>query len=158
MAAMGAQAGLQCMSRQEIEAAFPNLSNSGYSITSPATAEYNCIAWASGDTGAWWWPDPMNLYYWPSEIPRENTLEAFIKAYELSGYVICNDSNYEEGFGKIAIYVNDDKKPTHAARQLSSGRWTSKLGNLEDIEHTTLGGLRSLVYGTIAVFMKRPGK
>ena len=95
MATMGAQAGLQCMSRQEIEAAFPNLRNSGYSITSPATAEYNCIAWASGDTGAWWWPDPMNLYYWPPAIPRENTF---------------------------------------------------------------LDGLRSLVYGTIAVFMKRPGK
>ena len=43
-------------------------------------------------------------------------------------------------------------------RLISSGRWTSKLGNLEDIEHTTLDGLRSLVYGTIAVFMKRPSK
>src|SRR3990170_7524749 len=146
------------MSRQEIEASFPSLRNSGYSITSPATVEYNCIAWASGDTRAWWWPDSMNLYYWPPAIRRENTLEAFIKAYELLGYVICNDGNYEEGFEKIAIYIDDHKKTTHAARQLSSGRWTSKLGILEDIEHTTLDGLRSLVYGTIAAFMKRPSK
>jgi len=144
------------MSRQEIEASFPSLRNSGYSITSPATVEYNCIAWASGDTRAWWWPDPMNLYYWPPTIPRENTLEAFIKAYELLGYGICKDGNYEEGFEKIAIYVAGDRKPTHAARQLSSGRWTSKLGKLEDIEHTTLNGLCSPRYGTVAVFMKRP--
>src|SRR3990172_1867508 len=142
------------MSRQEIEASFPSLRNSDYSITSPATGEYNCIAWASGDTRAWWWPDPMNLYYWPPTIPRENTLEAFIKAYELLGYGICKDGNYEEGFEKIAIYVAGDRKPTHAARQLSSGRWTSKLGKLEDIEHTTLNGLCSPRYGTVAVFMK----
>jgi len=94
------------MSRQEIEASFPSLRNSGYSITSPATVEYNCIAWASGDTRAWWWPDPMNLYYWPPTIPRENTLEAFIKAYELLGYGICKDGNYEEGFEKIANKTN----------------------------------------------------
>lgn len=143
------------MSRQEIEASLPILRNSGYSITSPATVEYNCIAWASGDTGAWWWPDPMNLYYWPPTIPRENTLETFIKAYELLGYDICKDSNYEEGFEKIAIYVDGDRKPTHTARQLNSGRWTSKLGRLEDIEHTTLDGLCNSVYGTVAVFMKR---
>lgn len=144
------------MSSQKIEASFPNLKNSGYSITSPATIEYNCIAWAAGDAGAWWEPDQMNLSYWPPEIPRENTLEAFIKAYELLGYGICKDANHEEGFEKIAIYVDDNGKPTHAARQLSSGRWTSKLGQLEDIEHSTLDGLRGLVYGTIAVFMKRP--
>ncbi len=144
------------MSRQEIEASFPYLRNSGYSITSPATIEYNCIAWASGVTGAWWWPDPMNLYYWPPTIPRENTLEAFINTYELLSYTICKDGKCEEGFERIAIYVDANRKPTHAARQLSSGRWTSKLGPLEDIEHTTLDGLCSLVYGTVAVFMRRP--
>lgn len=143
------------MSRQEIGAFFPNLRNSDYSITSPATIEYNCIAWVAGDTGAWWWPDPMNLYYWPPTIPRENTLEAFIKAYELLSYTICKDGKHEEGFEKIAIYIDDDGNPQHAARQLSSERWTSKLGELEDIEHNTLAGLCGSKYGIVAVFMKR---
>lgn len=144
------------MSSQEIEASFPNLRKSGYSITSPATIEYNCIAWAAGDTGAWWEPDPMNLYYWPPTIPRINNVEAFIKAYESLGYNICKDGKYEEGFEKIAIYVDVNRKPKHAVRQLNSGRWTSKLGRLEDIEHTTLDSLCGSVYGTVAVFMKRP--
>lgn len=144
------------MSRQEIESSFPGLRNHGYSITSQATVEYNCIAWAAGDTGAWWWPDPMNVCYWPPAIPRKETLDAFIKAYELLGYDICKDSNCEEGFEKIAIYVDDNGKPTHAARQVRSGRWTSKLGSLEDIEHTTLDGLYNSSYGFVVAFMRRP--
>lgn len=144
------------MNRQKIEASFPSLRSHGYSITSQATIEYNCIAWAAGDMGAWWWPDPMNLGYWPPSIPRKETLEAFVKAYELLGYDICKDASHEEGFEKIAIYVDSNGKPTHAARQLSSGRWTSKLGELEDIEHTTLDGLYGPTYGSVAVFMRRP--
>lgn len=142
------------MSEQKIEEIFPNLLISGYSITSPATSEYNCIAWAADDTEACWWPDPFDLGYWPSAIPRKETLDAFIKAYELSGYVTCQDTRHEKGFEKIAIYVDSNGKPTHAARQLSSGKWTSKLGELEDIEHNSLDSLAE--YGTVAVFMKRP--
>jgi hypothetical protein len=37
------------MSREEIEAAFPQLSVHGYELASPATFEYNCIAFAAGD-------------------------------------------------------------------------------------------------------------
>lgn len=143
-------------SKQVIEKYFPNLSKDGYSPTSPATPEYNCIAWAAGDDGVWWWPDPYGDYYWPSKIPRTETIEAFIKAYESLGYSICNNVVLEEGFEKVAVYAGSDKKPTHAARQLDSGRWTSKLGGLEDIEHATLDGLISDSYGSIAVILKRP--
>lgn len=45
------------MSVEEIEKAFPNLQIRGYSITSPATPEYNCIAWAAGEAQSWWEPD-----------------------------------------------------------------------------------------------------
>ena len=44
-----------------IEAAFPALVGTGYFVTSPATPEYNCIAWAAGETDRWWWPDPMGV-------------------------------------------------------------------------------------------------
>lgn len=66
------------------------------------------------------------------------------------------ESGYEKKFEKIAIYVNAYNKSTHAARQLSSGRWTSKLGRLEDIEHATVEGLYRSDYGAVAVFMRRP--
>ena len=132
------------MSEKDIEQEFPNLLTDSYSITSPATSEYNCIAWAACDTEAWWWPDAQHLYYWPPEIPRTETLEAFIKAFEIFGYRVCNCIAYEEGFEKVAIYIDTHGKPTHAARQLSSGNWTSKLERLEDIEHSKLNDIACL--------------
>ncbi|MBM4056257.1 MAG: hypothetical protein FJ264_16630 [Planctomycetes bacterium] len=146
------------MSVEEIEKVFPNLRISGYSITSPATPEYNCIAWAAGETESWWEPDPLSLYYWPSNIPRRYTAEAYIKAYEKIGYSVCNNPADEEGFEKVAIYIDTHGKPTHAARQLSSGNWTSKLGQLEDIEHSKLDDITGLQYGSVGVIMKRPRK
>ena len=45
---------------------------------------------------------------------------------------------------------------THVALQLPTGRWTSKLGGLEDIEHDTLKALEGIDYGEPVRFMKRP--
>jgi hypothetical protein len=44
--------------------------------------------------------------------------------------------------------------PKHAARQLPNGRWTSKLGVSEDIEHA-LHDLTGLIYGSVALVFKR---
>lgn len=143
------------MSKNEIERFFTNLRISGYSITSPETSEYNCIAWAAWDSEVWWWPDAQYLYYWPPEIPRTETLEAFVKAFEIFGYRVCNSIAHEEGFEKVAIYTDTYGKPTHAARQLSSGNWTSKLGQLEDIEHSKLDDITVLQYGSVGIIMKR---
>jgi hypothetical protein len=44
--------------------------------------------------------------------------------------------------------------PTHAARQVAADRWTSKLGELEDIEHS-LRDLEGAVYGSVVQIMKR---
>lgn len=144
------------MSKKEIDKLFPLLVESSYEITSPATPDYNCIAWAAEDDEVWWEPDPLNLCYWPPEISRTYTLESYIKVYEILGYAICEDAQYEEGFEKIAIYIDLKGIPTHAARQLSTCSWTSKLGQLEDIEHATLDDLTGQHYGSIAIIMKRP--
>lgn len=152
---MGKRTGIYHLNEQDIEKHFPNLINSGYSITSPASVGYNCIAWGAGDTERYWWPDSINIGYWPDDAPREETLKAFITVYETLGYTLCINAGYEEDFEKVAIYVDSDGKPTHVARQLSSGRWTSKLGRLEDIEHNTLDNLSGSQYGTVAVIMKR---
>jgi hypothetical protein len=60
---------------------------------------------------------------------------AFRAAFAAFGYVDCTDTSSEEGFEKIAIYAISSGIPKHASRQLPSGRWTSKVGHLEDIEH-----------------------
>jgi len=33
---------------------FPRLTAARYRVTSPATTDYNCVAWAAGDTEHWW--------------------------------------------------------------------------------------------------------
>lgn len=135
--------------------AFPHLVSEGYRETSARTENYNCIAWAAGDTTQWWWPDQFNQYYWPNEAPRAETLQAFIEAYELSGYTPCETSTYEHGYEKVAIYVDVSGKPTHAARQLSDGTWTSKLGVYIDITHYTLRGVEGPKYGAAIQFLSR---
>ncbi len=131
----------------------PNLAGSIYRVTSPTDAAYNCLAWAANDAENWWWPDDDS--YWPAGAPRTHTLEAFIVAYQSLGYGICDNSDSERGFEKIAIYEDSDG-PQHAARQLADGTWSSKLGPWEDITHATLTSLECTTYGNAATFMKRP--
>ena len=59
------------------------------------------------------------------------------------------------GYEKVCIYVNEDGSPEHVSRQLASGKWTSKIGRFEDIEHSTLAGLESPDYGKRKVMLKR---
>lgn len=139
-----------------LEAAFPNLALAGYAVTSPATPDYNCIAWAARDDSAWWWPDPHGQYFWPDDAPRRETLQAFEQAYAGLGFSRCADGTLEPDFEKIAIYSDSQGLPTHAARQLASGKWTSKLGREVDIEHGDVQGVEGQDYGSVAVFMRRP--
>ena len=105
----------------------------------------------------WWWPDRLGQYFWPANVPRRRTLSAFVQAYGQRGYEQCGSDAFEPEFEKIALFADSDGLPTHAARQLPTGRWTSKLGRLEDIEHD-LTGLEGEQYGSIAVIMMRPRK
>ncbi|MCK4358597.1 MAG: hypothetical protein KAW92_07605 [Candidatus Cloacimonetes bacterium] len=142
------------MRQSLIESKFPNLSEINYKITSPYSKNYNCIAWVVGETDRWWWPDPYYQYYWPYNIPRTNTLDCFIKAFTTLGYKISTTEKYEKGFEKIALFAKNNL-PTHAARQLESGHWTSKLGPQEDIEHFDLKSIEGQDYGKVTVILKR---
>jgi hypothetical protein len=133
---------------------FPGLVKGHFRITSPATRIYNCIAWAAEDEEHWWWPDTEGNYYWPVSAPRVETLEAFKLSFGQLDYEECSSSDLEEGWQKVAIFVDISGKPTHAARQLESGVWTSKCGRLEDIEHT-LVSLEGNSYGRAVCFMRR---
>ena len=137
-----------------LEDYFPNLRATPYRLTSPASAEHNCIAWAARDQERWWWPDAMGQGYWPEGVPREETLSAFEQAYGTLGFVRCESADAEPGFVKVAIYAQGPL-PKHAARQLPQRGWTSKLGSLEDIEHDTLQALEGDRYGKVVLGLKR---
>lgn len=54
------------------------------------------------------------------------------------------------------IHADVGGEAQHAARQLPTGAWTSKIGNLEDIEHAELDALAGPLYGSPAVVLSRP--
>ena len=136
------------------EAHFPNLNRGEYQVTSPETARYNCIAWAAGDNASWWAPTAED--YWPAAAPREVSLTSFRAVFESLGYSECSGAELEVGLEKVAIFVKDGT-PTHAARQLANGNWTSKLGDWQDIEHRFLDAVSgTAMYGEVAVLFRRP--
>jgi hypothetical protein len=129
---------------------FPRLTAENHRVTSPETTDYNCVTWSAGDPGRWWEPG----VYWP--VPAESYgPEALEQAFRSLGYEPCSDGSTEGGFEKVALY-SAGQFYTHAARQLPTGKWTSKLGRLEDIEHDTPEDVAGGVYGEVFRFMKRP--
>ena len=141
---------------QKLEQLWPYLSSEGYEVKSIPTWRYNCIAFAADDPSVTWWPDSNDDGYWP--IPkREVSLTCFKEAFASLGYQESGDG-LEAGYEKIAIYVFEGL-PTHAAKQLPDGRWKSKLGPSEDIEHNTVKAVEDdCCYGRVIQYMKRPIK
>jgi len=133
-----------------------NLTPENHHVTSLDTDEYNCIAWALDDQDNWWWPsdDPEDAF-WPNDVPRVPTVDAFLQAFATKGYELCQSSEREAGYEKIALFVLGGI-PQHAARQLDNGQWTSKLGRYEDIEHTDLEALTDRTYGSVELILRRP--
>ena len=121
-------------------------------MTSPPDEKYNCVAWAVGFTELWWWPDQMEQSYWPPGAPRRVTVEDFTEVFRALGYTPCADDRPEPGFEKVALFAKEGI-PTHAARELPNGTWTSKLGPGEDIEHV-LEALVGDQYGDVVAVLR----
>ena len=132
---------------------FPNLTPANHTETSPATPRYNCVAWAAEDASRWWQPGTCWLPTdWPFDDCGPAALErAFLElGYEDAG---GNDA-LEPGHLKVALYGSGFLY-THAARQLPSGRWTSKLGKSVDIEHDTPAVVAGGLYGDVVQVVRR---
>jgi hypothetical protein len=97
------------------------------------------VAYAANDLTRKWDSGMLLLpgYYWPPGAMRGAGIEALVSAFEVLGYEICSGADLEEGYEKVALYVNQFGSWEHAARQEEDGWWSSKLGNLEDIRHPT---------------------
>ncbi len=145
------------MSAQNIEQDFPKLRSIGYEITSGETTDYNCFAWAAHETSNWWSPLPLTGYFWPEGLPRNTLVSTFVELYKRKGgFVPCENGESEKGFEKIALFGDAEGNVTHTARMTVTGKWTSKLGVMEDIEHGTLEAIEGPDYGTVIAFLKRP--
>jgi hypothetical protein len=129
---------------------FPRLTNPTF--TSPATDQYNCIAWAFSNNSRWWWP---KRGYWPLPVnPSDSVVDAFEALFAHDGWVETDNRTLEDGFSKIALY-SINGIITHAARQLATGEWTSKLGRNVDIAHA-IDEVEGPQYGTIFRIYKKP--
>lgn len=133
---------------------WPGLHYDNHIITSYAHRDQNCVPHALGEKEQWWWPGTERYHYWPSDIERAETLSAFEAAIGTKGYLRCDSPDLEEGYEKVAVYALG-QIPQHVALQLQSGTWSSKLGELIDIEHAELHDLAGPCYGLPVLFMRR---
>ena len=138
---------------QDLEAALPRLAGTNYCEQSDVTDAYNCIAYAFGDTDNWWWPR-IGRHILAPGFPLGDSVDTLIGIFENRGYSRCHSREYEAGYEKVVIYCRDGRIK-HAARQLRSGRWVSKLGEEQDIEHERAEYVECAAYGTIAQFLRR---
>lgn len=132
----------------------PRLSQANSRKTSEADPRYNCFGWAAfGNESIYMAPVPPG-YFWPEGVPRNCKLESVVQAFTSLGFVPCDNGELEHGFEKIAIYATSGYAE-HAARQKPNGRWTSKLGEEQDIEHDAPECAAGGVYGEVARYLKR---
>lgn len=135
-----------------LQTLFPKLSDDNHEVTSPQTIKYNCIACAVGITDRWWQPRVC----WPIESTRDDHgIGNLVLAMKSLGYEECGDDTLEVDFEKLALY-GSGLMYSHVARQLPDGRWSSKLGQLQDIVHTTVDAISGGDYGEVVQFLKRP--
>ena len=156
---MGALPGRRVLTKEK-SAFFPILTPEDHEITSEEDGYYNCVSWAIGEGVKSEKYDPTDqTATWPNTLPRDTKLETFVRLYvEILGFEPCPLGDYEPGFVKLAIYSDKNMEFTHVARQLPSGKWTSKLGDWEDIEHATPDCLQLGFYGKVRKFLKKPVK
>jgi hypothetical protein len=90
---------------------FPRLTERNHRTTSPATAEYNCIAWSANDVEHWWEPG----VFWPVAAAfGDYGIGVLEQAFRSLQFEPCDDSKLEPGFEKVALY-GDTLFYTHAA-------------------------------------------
>jgi hypothetical protein len=132
---------------------FPNISDVEKKKTSDLDDTYNCIAWAFKDSQRHWWPNKMRSF-WPIDVVGMTDIEAFEEWFRHDGWEETGECDFEKGYEKIALYTLNSQ-PTHAARLIDNGVWTSKLGTDIDLSHS-LTDLNGPAYGSPTRFFKKP--
>lgn len=150
---------------EDLFAQFPGLCATPHKITSGPSDEYNCVAWVQNDMDHFWDPDQT----WPDQVdpptdPHDD-LDAYLALFRWMGFEECATGELEPGYLKIAVYsathpgLGDPRHEfSHVARQLPSGRWSSKGGVCHDFRHDELEpleGAGALSNAVVTHFMRR---
>ena len=61
-----------------IDKELPHLASEGYEVTSEPDGDYNCIAYAVGETGRWWSHVEDADYYWTEHASRTPSIASLI--------------------------------------------------------------------------------
>jgi hypothetical protein len=118
-----------------------------YKIIGPATKKYNCIAWSLGITSRKEWPGYR--------------LQDFDQLYGQHGFHRISKLDYrkQDGVEKVVLFGKKGEQGircTHAARQMSDGNWTNKLGALPLIKVPSPDLLAGPAYGSpVAVYVRK---
>lgn len=137
--------------KKQIEKWFPKMVGKNFNFYEPDNKfDFNCLSF-SLDMDTWIWTNEN----WPKDIPNNLGILSFKLLFEQKGYRNCDNSNYEDGYEKIAIYSKDGNTPSHVSKQ-TSGIWKSKTGKYI-IEHELewLSGNSSDTYGDVVIIMKK---
>ena len=118
-----------------------------FTFESRSSDDYNCVSWAINR-------DDENIFLYLPNGTIDLRLNSYIEYYKSIGFEEADNIEPEPGITKIALYAFEDEFQ-HVARQLEDGRWASKLGEWEDIEHNTLDVLSGNFYGNPVVFLER---
>lgn len=151
------------LTADQIKNAFPLLANDpDFKVTSPYDEKYNCISWAMRYTDRWTSPPAGSPYldgvlWWPPTATEGAKITCLVDAFEKEGFVLCDSYDFDKDWLKVALYYNPmTGEWTHAARQLRSGMWSSKLGKANDIEHGTPYSIEGQFYGKVFCIMQTP--
>lgn len=139
------------LSIPNIQRYFPNLQEkTNFEFTSLRDPNYNCVAWASEITETW-----EQCYDEHGDVLE--SAERYIQYFKDRGFTESASMDLENEVQKIAIYLDTaTNKFRHVARQLKNGKWTSKLGDWEDIQHDKPENLLGNLYGDkVVIFEKR---
>jgi len=124
---------------------------------SVVTPRYNCVGFAIGDPN-WWDHVGEEGTTWPADLIGRGSLNDYLEVFQRHGFRTCDRAEGTvavPGWENIAVF-QEAGEFSHVAIQLASGRWISKLGDFEDIEHP-LEPMEGRFYGDVSTFMKREG-
>ena len=104
------------------------------------------------------WPEDEcdGVSVWPGMSTGQGDIGTFIEAFRTAGFDLCDETDIDEGYEKVALYCDPNSEEcTHAARQLENGLWSSKLGSSNDIQHSTPYSIQGRLYGNVACVLRR---
>lgn len=133
-------------------------------VTAAPSTAYNCIAWALGQRNEWWEPhSPGSIAvgqgYWPAGLPHNRDPQTLRVLFCQEGFADCENGNLDQNLVKVALYRipdgNGSYRWTHAARQLKTGLWTSKLGNSYAVIHRKPDDPDGDLYGSVYAYLAK---